>query len=122
MLEHRLCLIEQTAVFEGGDEVADRFTFDADGGGEDVIADCEHAGDDDHTPAVEEGWERGAEFTNVDDDARRFSGSSQAATTSNTGVDCAEELFLGICRSGAVESEGNRHVLSFVRKMVCEKT
>ena len=55
MLEHGLRLVEQTPIFERGDEVADGFALDADRGGEDVIADCEHTGDDDHAAAVEEG-------------------------------------------------------------------
>lgn len=54
MLQHGFGLVEEPPVFERGYEIADGFAFDADGGGEDVVADCEHAGDDDHAAAVKE--------------------------------------------------------------------
>lgn len=74
ILQHGFGLVEEPSIFERGDEITDGFAFDADGGGEDVVADCEHAGDDDHATAVKEGGKGGAEFSDVDDDARRFGG------------------------------------------------
>lgn len=118
MLQHGFCLVEEPPVFEGGDEIADGFAFDADGGGEDVVADCEHAGDDDHAAAVKEGGEGGAEFSDVDDDAGRFGGGCQTATASNAGVDCAEKLFLRVCRRGAIKGEGEGHILEDASRML----
>lgn len=74
MLEHRLGLIEETAVFEGGDKVANGFALDADVGCDHVVAYCEHAGDDLHGAAVEERGQGRTEFADIDDDARGFGG------------------------------------------------
>ena len=74
VLQHRLRLVEEPAVFERADEVAHGFALDADAGREHVVADCEHAGDDEHVAAVEEGGERGAEFADINDDAGGFGG------------------------------------------------
>lgn len=73
MLEHCFGLVEEAPVLEGGDEIADGFAFDAYCGCGDVVADCEHAGDDDHAAAVEEGWKGGAKFADVDNYSRGFS-------------------------------------------------
>ena len=79
VLEHRLRLGEETAVFEGGDEVADRFALDANVWREDVVGDGQHAGDDLVGAAVEEGGQGGAELADVDDDAGRFGRGCEAA-------------------------------------------
>ncbi len=54
MPEHGFSLVVETAVFEGRDEIFDAFALDADVGGEDVVAYCKHAGNDDHRSPVEE--------------------------------------------------------------------
>lgn len=74
MLEHRLGLVEEAAVFEGGDQVADGFALDADVGGDHVVAYCEHAGDYLHGAAVEERGQGRAELADIDDDARGLGG------------------------------------------------
>ena len=47
VLEHGFRLVEETAVLEGGDEIANRFAFDTDVRGEYVVGHCQHAGYDD---------------------------------------------------------------------------
>lgn len=112
VLEHGLGLGEEAAVFEGGDEVADGFALDADGGREDVVADGEHAWDYYHGPPVQERGQRGAELAHVDYDAGGCGGGGEAAAAGDAGVDRAEELLLGVGGALAVEGEGNGHVLS----------
>lgn len=68
---HCFGLVVEAAVAEGGDEVADGLALDADVWGEDVVADCYLAGDDDYVVAVEEGGEGAAEFAHIDYHARR---------------------------------------------------
>ena len=68
MLEHRLGLVEEAAVFEGGDQVADGFALDANVGCDHVVTYCEHAGDDLHSAAVQERGQGRAELADIDDD------------------------------------------------------
>lgn len=75
VLEHALRLIEETAVLEGGDEIAHRFPFDADVGGKYVVGHGQHAGYDDVRPPVEEGRERRTKFSHVDDYTGRLRSS-----------------------------------------------
>ena len=55
-MEHGFSLVVETTVFEGGNEIFDRFAFDADVGRDDVVTHREHARDDDHVAAMKEGW------------------------------------------------------------------
>ena len=103
MLQHGLCLVEEAPVLEGGDEVAHGFALDADGGAKHIVADSEHAGDDYHAAAVQEGWEGAAEFADIDDDAGGLGCGGEAAATGDACVDCSEELLLGVVRAFTVE-------------------
>lgn len=111
MIEHDLTLIIQSPILEGSDEVGDGFALDANVVGEDVVSDCEHAGDDGHVPAVEEGGEGASEFTDVDDDAGGLGGGEEAPAAGDAGVDCAEELLLRVGEEVAVGGEGDGHIL-----------
>lgn len=119
VVEHGFRLVEEAAVFEGADEVADGFALDADVGGEHVVADGEHAGDYHHVAAVQEGGEGGAEFAHVDDDPGGFGGGGEAAAARDAGVDCAEELLLRVVGAFPVEGEGDGHVLGMVSIVAC---
>ena len=112
MLEHCLSLIEKSPVFKGGYKVSDRLSLNADGGTEDVIPNGEHAGYNDHAAAVEEGWKRTTELTDVDNHARRFYCCSEAASTRYTRVHCSKKLFLGIIGPFAIQCKGDGHVLT----------
>lgn len=61
---------------------------------------------------MQEGGQRGAEFPHVDYDPRGCGRGGEAAAAGDAGVDCAEELLLGVGGALAVEGEGDRHVLS----------
>lgn len=111
VLQHRFRLVEQPARFERGDEIAHRLALDADFGGQDVVAHREHAGYDDDGASMQKGGERRAEFPNVHDDPRRFGRGRKTAAAGDTGVDRSQELFLGIVRDFAVESESDGHLL-----------
>lgn len=111
MLEHRLCLIEETSVLERGDEISDAFPLNTYMGSEHIVGNCEHAGDDDIGTTMQKGGKRGAEFADIDDNAGRLSSGSKASAACNACVHRTEELFLGIGRRSAVQCNGYGHVL-----------
>ena len=111
VLQHRLGLVEQPPVFERGDEIAYGFALDADLRREHVVADSQRAGYDDHGPAVEQGGQRGAEFSHVNDHAGGLGRGGEATATSDTRVDRSQELFLWIIGSFAIKGEGEGHLL-----------
>ena len=60
---------------------------------------------------MKEGGEGGAKFADVDDDPGRLGRGCKAASACDTGVDCAEELFLRVGRCGAFMGDSKGHVL-----------
>ena len=51
------------------------------------------------------------ELTHVDNDAGGGGGGHEAAAAGDAGVDCAEELFLGVRNGVTIEGKGDRHRL-----------
>lgn len=111
MLEHGLCLIEETSVLEGGNEVSNAFPLNTDIGSEHIVGNRKHTRDDDIGATVQEGGKRGAKFADVDDNPGRLSSGGKTSTACNACVYGTKELFLGIGRRSAVECHGYGHVL-----------
>lgn len=111
VLEHALCLIEETSVLEGGNKVSNAFPLNTYLGSEDIVGNCKHTWDDDVGATVQKGGKRRAEFADINDNTWRLSSGGKTPTTCDACVYCTKELFLGIGRRSAVQCNGYGHVL-----------
>ena len=96
VLEHRLCLSEESSVLERGNQISDGFSLDTDVRGDHVVTYSQHAGDDDHGVTMKERRKGGAELANVNHDARWLGGCSQTATASYSGIYGSKEMLLRV--------------------------